>query len=685
MLSIGVDIGGTFTDLVAHDESGKLWHSKTLTTPEDQSKGIMECIVKAGVSLAEVELILHGSTVAINTVIERKGAKTALVTTKGFRDVYEIGRGNRHEGYNLNFQRPRPLIPRHLRYEVTERVNSSGQEIAPLEEMEIQELIQKLKAQNIASVAICLLHSYVNSTHEKSVGNLIQSGYPEAYITLSHETMREFREFERTSTTALNAYVGPIVVRYINNLVTKLREDGFNGNLLLMQSNGGAMSEQAAKKLPVSMMESGPVAGVTGAAKVGLALGYQNVISFDMGGTTAKTSLIKDGKPAYTTAYYIGGYASGQPMMLPVVDIVEVGAGGGSMAWIDGAGSLKVGPESAGADPGPVCYGKGGVRPAVTDANVVLGRIGANSFLGGEMTVDVEKAREAIRTTIAEPLGLTLEQAAYGILQIVDAKMSLALRAVSIERGHDPRDFALVVSGGAGPVHAVSLARELSVPTVIIPQFPGQFSALGMLMSDLQHDYVQTYYSLLSAASEDQINGLFKQLAGEGIDTLLKEGARLDQVEIQRFLDLRYVGQEFTISVPLEDEFLTGSGKSRIKAKFDQMHHILYGHSAQAEAAQIINVRVTARGLIGSNNLAIKKNEVKMGSSLSGYRQVYLDRESGYVECPVYQRNRLVAGQELTGLAIIEEYSSNILVFPGDRVVVSDLGHLLIHVNQRRD
>ena len=413
-MRIAVDIGGTFTDLVAVDDDGRVSRSKALTTPDDLARGIDDCLKGANVDVAGANFFVHGSTVTINAVLERKGARTGLITTKGFRDVYEIGRGNRPEGYNLFFKRPVPLVPRDLRLEVDERLYATGEVLTPLDETSAATAIDALKKAGVESVAVCLLHSYANAAHEQRLGELLRQQFPEAYVSLSHEILREFREYERTSTTALNSYVGPLVRRYLVSLEKMLGAAGFHGTFRVMQSNGGVMSAETAKKMPVTMMESGPVAGVIAAARLGEALGCRHIISFDMGGTTAKSSLIKDFHPEVTSSYYVGGYVTGHPMMLPVVDIVEVGNGGGSIAWIDPAGGLKVGPQSAGAAPGPACYGKGGVEPTVTDANLIAGRIDPEYFLGSGIRLQRDQAAAAIMAKVGKPLGLVVGRGGIG-------------------------------------------------------------------------------------------------------------------------------------------------------------------------------------------------------------------------------------------------------------------------------
>ncbi|MBI2351119.1 MAG: hydantoinase/oxoprolinase family protein, partial [Deltaproteobacteria bacterium] len=663
-MRIAVDIGGTFTDLVALDDQGNLHRSKSLTTPEELARGIQDCFAKANIQLSTAEFFIHGSTIAINAVLERKGVATGLITTRGFRDVYEIGRGNRPEGYNLFFKRPVPLVPRELRFEVDERLLASGEILEPLEEQSARAAIAQLKSQKVESVAVCLLHSYANTAHEERLGELLRQEFPAAYVALSHEILRECREYERISTTVLNGYVGPIVTRYIISLERLFKASGFHGTFLIMQSNGGAMSVETAKKVPVTMMESGPVAGVIGAAALGEAVDCRRMISFDMGGTTAKASLIKDFHPELTSSYYIGGYVSGQPMMLPVVDIVEVGAGGGSIAWIDEAGGLKVGPRSAGAAPGPACYGKGGRDPTVTDANLVLGRIDPEYFLGGGIRLAKDGAVQAVRERIGNPLGLGLEEAALGILTIANYNMSLAVRAVSVEKGYDPRDCVLVASGGGGPLHAGAIARELSVPRVVIPPMPAHFSAWGMLLADLKHDYVQTCLRELSETSGRELAGWFAPLEKQAMETLLSEGAKEKNTLMRRFLDMRYRGQEYTLPVPLTEN-LSGLGElTSIGSRFNALYQEHYGHSAPEEPVVIVNLRLTAIGA-AANRLSLSASFQKDDKGKKGLRQVTFDGAQGPVLCPIFLRSGLSAGERLQGPAVVEEIGSTILIYPG--------------------
>src|ERR1700733_5505218 len=455
MIVVAIDIGGTFTDLVGFDAAkGQFVEAKSVTTPHELTQGILDCIRKSGLSAGAIDELIHGSTTAINTLIERKGAKTGLIVTAGTRDVYIIGRGNRPESYNLFFHRHQPLALRRHTREVRERVLASGKVHETLDRAGVEEACRVLAAEGIEAVAVCFLHSYANPEHEREAGVVVKRALPNAYVSLSHEILRQYREVERTSTTVVNAYIGPKVGGYVQSLKSSLGAIGFRGDLSIMRSNGGVMTPELATMRPVAMMESGPVGGIIASARVGQALGFQNVISFDMGGTTAKASLVRDGEPTLAPGYYVGGYAGGHPVMLPMIDVVEVGAGGGSIAWIDDIGALKVGPQSAGADPGPICYRGGGTEPTITDANVVLGRLDPQNFLGGQMQLDAEGARRGIAEKIAKPLKMEPVAAAQAIVEIAIAKMSLAVREVSVEKGYDPRDFALVASGGAGALHA---------------------------------------------------------------------------------------------------------------------------------------------------------------------------------------------------------------------------------------
>lgn len=675
---LAVDIGGTFTDLIAFDDrTGRFYQAKSLTTPRNHVDGIIDCIKKTDLDPGTIDHLIHGSTTAINTLIERKGATVGLIVTRGTRDVYAIGRGNRPEAYNLFFHRPQPLVPRHRTIEVDERLFASGEVRDKLDIATVKSACDVLAKAGVDAVAVCFLHSYANPEHEQQAGRIVEAALPKAYVSLSHEILREYREYERISTTVVNAYIGPTVGGYVRNLQSRLEGIGFKGELAIMQSNGGVMAPATAIMRPVTMMESGPVGGIIASAEIGRALGYTNVVSFDMGGTTAKASLVRDGEPTMSEGYYVGGYASGHPVMTPVVDVVEVGAGGGSIASIDDVGALKVGPQSAGAEPGPICYSRGGTEPTITDANVVLGRIGAHDFLGGEMNLDRDAATKGMDTRVAKALKMDAAEAARAVVQIAIAKMSLAVREVSVEKGYDPRDFVLVASGGAGPPHAVAIARELFIPTVIIPRFPAHFSALGMLMADERHDLVRTYLAELGAADFETIRRITKELTEEAYKLL----GRKDNVNCQVLFDLRYVGQEFTLPVPVSTEQLTKADRKGIRTGFDTLHEQRYAHHATDEPVEIINIRLVALGR--RTKLALPPLAKEGTLAPREKRPVLFDR-GGPVDCPVYDREKLKPGDKIDGPALISEYASTTVMFPGDKLAVADTGELIISVGQAK-
>ncbi len=682
MLTVALDIGGTFTDLVAFDDaSGAIHQAKSSTTPAELAVGIRDCLAKSALAVDRADSFVHGSTIAINTALERTGARTALVVTQGMRDVYRIGRGNRPEAYNIFFKRPEPYVPRHLTFEVTERLNAAGEALTPFDDAQARQVVERVAAAAVEAVAVCFIHSWANPDHEARMGAILRAALPDTYLSLSHEVLREYREYERTSTTVMNAYIGPRVSHYLAGLEALLADLGFRGRLLIMESNGGVMAPDAAKRIPVAMMESGPVGGIIAAAEIGRALGHRDVIAFDMGGTTAKASLVLDSTPDIAQGYHVGGYASGHPVMLPVVDVAEVGTGGGSIAWLDEVGALKVGPRSAGGHPGPICYGWGGAEPTITDANVVLGRLNPARFLGGEMALQVDAARAGIAERIGRPLELDPVEAALGIVQIAVAKMSLAVRGVSVERGFDPRDFALVAFGGAGPLHASAIARELYVPTVVVPRLPAHFSALGMLLADLRHDYVRTYYRPLAETDFAAVAAICADLIAHARDLLASEGVRPDAMRFERFLDVRYVGQEFTIQTPVPADEIAAGDRAAIRARYDAIHDRRYGHQAADEPVEVVNVRLTARG--ARARPAFGALAPVAGDPLAGHRAVYFADARAPVDCPIYDRDRLAPDAPIAGPALIEEYASTTILFPGDVARAAPTGELLVRINSR--
>jgi len=675
---VAIDIGGTFTDLASYDAKTKsVRFEKSLSTPLALQEAVLTCFTKGEIDVSRLEHFVHGSTVAINAVIQKNGSKTALITTKGFEHVYQVGRTNRPDTYNLFFEKTQPLIPANLCFPIKERMTAQGRVHLALSEAEVQRIIKIIKKENVESIAVCFLHAYANPKHEAMVGRALRKAFPKHFITLSHEILREYREFERTSTTVLNAYVGLQVTTYLKALEEPLRNQKFSGRFMIMQSNGGVMTSQRASKMPVAMMESGPAGGIIGAGELGKLIGEPDVIAFDMGGTTAKTCLVEQGLPKMTDQYYIGGYQNGHVMRLPVVDIIEVGAGGGSIAWIDEGGSLKVGPKSAGSKPGPACYDLGGEEPTVTDANLVTGRLNATRFLGGEFDLNFEKAYQAIENKVAKPLRMSVLDAALGILKLADVKMSFAVRAITMQRGYDPRKFAMVAFGGAGPLHAMAIARELHIPRVIIPPQPGHFSALGMLLTDIRQDFVQTHIQDFASLSAKSLEDLFAKLENEGRHNLVKEEHELDSIQLIRTLDLRYLGQEYTVRVNVPSELKSSKDLEFIRHKFDELYEVRYGHAASDQAAQMVNLRVTAIGPVSKPHFESLRDKRIPTLSLQKNRDIYFPRV-GMLKCPVYQRAELVEGQEIKGPAVVEEYASTTVLFPEDKGKLNQYGCLVI-------
>jgi N-methylhydantoinase A len=681
---LSADVGGTFTDVAAFDEAtGELQLGKTLTTSLRLVDGIENGVVKAGTSFKAAELFLHGTTVAINTLLERTGARCALLTTRGFRDIYEIGRVNRPESYNLFFKRHEPLITRDLRYEIRERIDAQGTVLISLDEDEVRAVVADAVGQGVAAIAILFLHSYANPAHEQRVKAIIEDAYPDIFVTASHELSQEYREFERTSTAAANAYVGPRVRRYLAEMRDHLGVAGFAGDFLIVQSTGGLFDMEEAQRSCVRMLESGPAAGVIATKTLCDRIGLANAIAFDMGGTTAKAGVIHNGDVLMTGSSMIGGYATGLPLQIPMLDIQEVGTGGGSIARIETGGALHVGPESAGAAPGPVCYGLGGTEPTVTDANLILGRLGADRFLGGEMQLDLDAARRALGARIAEPLGLDPTAAADGILRIATTKMSHVVRWVTTERGLDAGEFALVAYGGAGPLHAAMVARELRIGKVVIPRAPGHFSAYGMLVADLRRDFVNTWFTPLATASFAELEAKYAEMERRGRDAVARGYQGVAGITVTRGADMRYVGQEHAVYVELPAALFAAQDRDGIKQRFDAVHATRYGYAAPAEQAEIVSLRSAVTGLLRKPPF----EQIRAGDAgppahaHRGSRAVYF-AESGYVETPIYQRTRLTAGNRIAGPALVEEYASTTVVHPGDVLEVDAFGDLVIEIRR---
>jgi N-methylhydantoinase A len=678
---VAVDIGGTFTDATLIDEdSGRVSIAKTLTTPADPSEGFMHAVeralAEAEAAAAQVGFVVHATTVATNAIIEGKVARSGFVTTDGFRDLLEIARQVRPSLYDTQFEKPKPLVPRDRAVGVVERLGPKGEVVVPLDEGSVREAAALLGREGVESVAVCLLHSYVNPQHEQRIGAILAEELPGVPVSLSAEVAPEFREYLRASTTVINAVIRPVVERYLERIERRLADAGIEAKLLVMQSSGGVFSSDAAARRPVFMVESGPAAGVIAAAHLGSTIGRADILSFDMGGTTAKVGLIQDGQPSVTKDYQVGGHASagigglslsGYPVRTPVVDLVEIGAGGGSIAWVDSGGLLRVGPQSAGADPGPVCYRGGGTEPTVTDANVVLGRLNPEYFLGGEISLDVDGARRAIEERCAKPLGLSVVEAANGIVEIANAAMVNALHLISVQRGYDPRDFLLVGFGGAGPVHANALAREAEMPTVLVPPSPGIFSATGLLTTDLKRDAAQTVMQRLDQLDEAEVESVFARLEADGAEEMRRESVPEAAIEFVRRLDLRYVGQSYELTVDAGGD---------LAARFHAEHDRVYGFSAESEPIECVSLRLTTIGRIAKP----PPRSLAAGGATEpkARRQVYFAEADGYVDCPIYDRYALGAGVRLAGPAVVEEFDSTTVVHPGYAVRVDDRANLFI-------
>ena len=682
------DIGGTFTDVAAFDEkSGRLVLGKALSTPGRLVDGIAAGVDKAGASYADAGLFLHGSTIAINTLLERSGAKTALLTTEGFRDIYEIGRINRPDAYNLYFRKHVPLVERALRLEVRERLTAEGEVHVPLDDASVHAACDCLEREGVDAVAIMLLHCYVNPTHEARVKAIVRERLPRAFVTASHELSQEYREFERCSTAVANAYIGPVVSEYVGGIDAHLRRSGFSGSFLLVQSTGGLFDSRQARSQCVRMLESGPAAGVIGARALCRALETEDAVAFDMGGTTAKAGVIHKGEALTAGAALIGGYNQALPVQIPMMDIFEVGTGGGSVASVDATGALKVGPRSAGAEPGPACYGRGGTLPTVTDANLALGRLGADRFLGGEMRLDAKAAERALREHVAKPLGIDVTRAAEGILRIAATAMSYAVKAVSTERGLDAAAFALVAYGGAGPLHASAIAREIGMRRVIVPRAPGHFCAFGMLFSDLRYDLVRTWFTRLADVSFDDIERVYGELIGEGRKSLAASGIATGRVAVARSVDMRYVGQEHPVTVALPPEVFSRRNRESLKRRFDEEHLQRYGTNAPEEPAEIVSLRVAVTEVMKKPPVEriARGGKAPLASARRGERSAYFSEVGRAVPTPSYAREDLRAGNRIDGPALIEEHASTTVVLPGDRLRVDGFGNLDIEIARSRE
>ena len=670
MYRVGIDIGGTFTDLLLVGADGSAVIGKTLTTPGDPSLAVenaLRPLLENGtIRAAERGTLLHGTTLVTNALIERKGAPTALLTTIGFRDAVEIGREHRYELYDLNLELPKPLVPRHLRFDVPERIAADGSVLRSLDEDFVRRLVAELRDKGIKAIAVSYINSFRNPAHERRTAEIIAEVAPTIRVSLSSEVVAEIREFQRTSTTLANVYVQERVSDYLAQLQRRLDSIGFVGSFFVMLSSGGIATRETASRFPVRLLESGPAAGALAAAQAGSLAGHRDLLSFDMGGTTAKLCVIENGQPSKTHEFEVDRVyrfrkGSGLPIRIPVIDMIEIGAGGGSIAKVDSLGLLKVGPESSGADPGPVCYSQGGKQPTVTDADLVLGYLDPNYFLGGKMQLDMHRARLAL-SQLAEPLGMTVEQAAWGVHQIVNENMANAARAHLNERGKDPRRMPMYAFGGAGPVHGYRVAEILRLPALISPFGAGVGSTFGLLSAPLAFDFVRSAYSRLDQQDWNLANTLLDEMAEEGRKILEGSGLPAKGISYQRTADMRYVGQGHEVSVRLPNGVLDEQHVSQITMEFEETYRGLYGRKGPEVPLEIINWRVVASGPPPEMNLQLPRGGTDRRDTRKGSRRAYFPECGGFVETAVYDRYAFRPGMKFDGPAIVEEHESTLIL-----------------------
>lgn len=681
-LQIAIDVGGTFTDVVALDAAGRLHYLKTPSTSQDQSigvlAGVLQMLDRLGARPRNIQRLTHGTTVATNAFLERKGADTALLVTEGFRDVLHIGRQARPDLYDLRASRPEPLVRRRWRCEVRERTRHTGQIEKPVDADQIRDIVSGLLANDIESLAICFLHSYINPENERNAAELVRELAPELPTSVSSQILPEFREFERMNTTVLNAYIQPVMARYIQHLVTRLQETGIATPLLVMQSSGGMMSAPAVAERSVQTLLSGPAGGVLAASHLAQQTGHSNCITADMGGTSFDVATIIDGEPTMRTEGEIGGYA----VKFPHIDIHTIGAGGGSIAWIDSGGALRVGPQSAGADPGPASYGSGGTEPTVTDAHAVLGHFGDDVLLAETLPLDRNRASEAIRNKIANPLGISVEEAAAGILRVVNAGMARAIRLMTVERGLDPRDFVLIPFGGAGPLHSLDIARQLGIRKVVVPVAPGNFSAFGLLVAPVRYDSVRTYIVRGDALDFDAANRHFDALHAEVAAQLCAEQVDLQMCRFVRQADLRYLGQSYELTVDLPHGSLTRETWSQVEEAYHQAHERFYGFCKKTDPVEVVNLRLTgmfARSMVTMPALKSGASE----TTPQPQSKAQLSVNGVWLNVPVVERSVLHAGQEMGGPLVIRESGSTTVLGIEDKATVDSYGNLLIELESK--
>ncbi len=678
---VGVDAGGTFTDVCFFNQAtGQLEVAKVSSTPSDPSRAVINGvreILQRGDDPMPVSYFAHGSTVATNALIQKKGVKTGLITTGGFRDLLELGRQQRPHLYDLQIDKPVPLVTRDLRIEVKERLLHDGRVEQVLDEDEVRTAVRRLRDAGVRSIAVCFLYSYVDSTHERTVQRIIAEEFPGAFISCSYEVLPEFREFERLSTTVVNAYIGLVMADYLERLGPELHEAGISAHPHINQSNGGVISFETASRQPVRTVLSGPSSGIVGANYVAGLSGYRDTITFDMGGTSTDVSLILDANPKRSGDAEVEGY----PVKTPMLDIKAVGAGGGSIAWIDGGGHLKVGPHSAGADPGPVCYGLGNTLPTVTDANVVLRTLNPDHLLDGQLKIDSDAAHGAI-ASLANRLGLDVMTTAQGVIRVVVANMARAIRVISVRRGYDPREFTLVAFGGAGPLHASRLARELDIPRVLVPEVPGLLCALGLLVADLRTDYSMTRLLDVGPQIIDEARSVVTTLESRATQWFDEEAIPAERRRVNRVVDMRYRGQNYELPVIIQDGEISEASLTALRAGFDRAHEQFYGYSAPEETAQIVTFRLEAIGVVATAEIRPSPlSDPDPSSARTGTRSIYFPESGGFVETPLFKRSLLSAGNEITGPAIIDQLDATTVILPGQHARVDSFRNLIIETS----
>jgi N-methylhydantoinase A len=694
LFRVGVDIGGTFTDLVFLDPSGRLHTKKVSSTVDDYARAIIdglgEVFRDTGITGADIAEVLHGTTVASNAVLEQKGARTGLITTRGFRDVLEIRRLRMPRLYDLTWEKPVPLVERYLRQEVTERIDAHGAIQTPLDLAGVEEALERLRREGIEALAVCLINSYANPSHEEQIKALVNRHAPDLVACYSVEVLPEIREYERTSTTVINAYVMPIVRRYLATLREGLDGVGVSTPLLIMQSNGGLMTDAAAAAHPIHIIESGPAAGVVGAQALARRIGLGKLITFDMGGTTAKASIVEDGEVTRAAEYQVGGgimlgsrllSGAGYLLRVPAIDLAEVGAGGGSVVWIDPGGALQVGPRSAGASPGPLCYDLGGTEPTITDANVILGYLNPARLAGGAVKLNATRAHEVFEEKVARPLGMPLVEAARGAHLIAASNMMRAIRAVSSERGRDPREYTLFAFGGNGPLFAAGMGEQLEMRRIVVPPAPGLFSSFGLLYADVEHHYVRTWRTLVRDADPARLGDLMRRMEASARAQLTSEGFPEDRVGLRRSADCRYQGQSFELTVSVTDGPLDAGALAALAEAFGREHERTYGHRAGSEEpVEIVNLRVVAHGASDRPRVPERIRIDRPGGGDRPTRRVYFGAGLGWRDTPILDRPALTTPRD--GPCVIEEYDATCVVPPGARATLDAYGNIAIELGR---